>query len=400
MERIYARLGTLLKPAPPHKLPSVDNILTIASTIELMRPLANRQSLDQLFNLFVISRKLVLDEGMEDPTVQELNQATMGLARSALSAAWTHPTQTPSVSSLSDSLKFLVIHFDLLLRGEAHYETIEAILWSLGSTTAPREMSEGYFIPELDEEIDEVSVSPVFVKGFCALFDSSVPFRTRKAASLVFPLLTQSWFGRWMESTSDTGNITWEQRKVPVMGNQEMVQFCQNWATTVNQNPVDRDSNAIILLSTLLWMMSSSQWLKCIPDLQYQLLRYHTQLPWSSPMLMAAFKSPTLIPDLISLNKREGLKLWTTICWIHEQDLPQLQKDQLETVSRKHVGLADNKESFKAITEVQERIQVDLRLYEKEPGNPEAKKLRTRKEGMDRSKGRLRQVAPQLGVIT
>jgi len=399
MERIYAKLGTMLEPAPPYKLPSIDNVRKIALTVELMRPLAIKQSLDQLFNLFVASRNLVLVEETKDATVKELNQATMGIARSALSAAWTHSTQTPSVRNLSDSLKFLVTHFDLLLRGEAHYETIEAILWSLDSTAAPREMSGGYFIPELDEEIDEVAVSPVFVKGFCALFDPSVPFRTRKAASLVFPLLTQSWFGRWMESVSETRNITWEQRKVPVMGNQEMVQFCQNWAITVNQNPVDRDSNAIVLLSTLLWMMSSSQWLKCIPDLQYQLLRYHAQLPWNSPMLMAAFKSQTLIPDLISLNKREGLKLWTTICWIHEQDLPQLQKDQLETVSRKHVGLADNKESFKAITEAQERILVDLRLYEKEPGNPEAKKLRARKEGMDRSKGRLRQVAPQLGTI-
>lgn len=389
----------MLEPAPPHNLPSIDDVRKIVFTIELMGPLAVRQSLDQLFKLFVASRNLVLDQEVEDAAAKEPNQATMRLARSALNAAWTHPTQTPSVRNLSESLKFLVTHFDLLLRGEAHYETIEAILWSLNSTTAPGEMSEGYFIPELDEEIDVIAVSPVFIRGFCALFDSSVPFRTRKAASLVFPLLTQSWFGRWMESVSETRNITWEQRKVPVMGNQEMSQFCQNWATTVNQNPVDQDNNAIILLSTLLWMMSSSQWLKCIPDLQYQLLRYHAQLPWNSPMLEAAFKSPKLIPDLISLNKREGLKLWTTICWIHEQDLPQLQKDQLETVSRKHVGLADNKESFKAITEAQERIQVDLRLYEKEPGNPEAKKLRARKEGMDRSKGRLRQVAPQLGTI-
>jgi hypothetical protein len=241
MERIYARLGAMLEPAPPHKLPSIDNVLKIALTIELMRPLAIRQSLDQLFDLFIASRNLVLVGGMEDAAVKELNQATMGLARSALSAAWTHPTQTPSVRNLSDSLKFLVTHFDLLLRGEAHYETIEAILWSLDSTAAPREMSEGYFIPELDEEIDDVAVSPVFVEGFCALFDPSVPFRTRKAASLVFPLLTQSWFGRWMESVSETRNITWEQRKEPVMGNQEMVQFCQNWAVTVNQNPVDRD---------------------------------------------------------------------------------------------------------------------------------------------------------------
>lgn len=398
MDRIYARLETMLEPTPPWKLPSIDNVRKISFTIELLRPLAVRQSLDQLFKLFVTSRNLVLEEET-DTTTKELNQAVMGLTRSALTAAWTHPTQTPSVRNLSDSLKFLVTHFDLLLRGEAHYDTIEAILWSLDSTAAPRELSEGYFIPELDEEIEEVAVSPVFVKGFCALFDPSVPFRTRKAASLVFPLLTQGWFGRWMESVSGPRNITWEQKKVPVMGDQEMVQFCQNWAATVNQNPVDRDTNAVILLSTLLWMMSSSQWLKCIPDLQYQLLRYHAQLPWDSPMLMAAFKSPTLIPELNRLNKREGLKLWTTICWIHEQDLPQDQKEQLENVSRKHVGLADNKESFKAITEAQERIQVDLRLYEKEPGNPEAKKLRARKEGMDRSKGRLRQVAPQLGTI-
>ena len=116
-------------------------------------------------------------------------------------------------------------------------------------------------------------------------------------------------------------------------------------------------------------------------------------------MPAAAFKSPTLIPDLISLNERDGLTLWTTICWIHEQDLGQPQRDQLEKVSRKHVGLADNKESFKAITDAQEWIQVDLRLYEKEPGNAEGKKLRARKEGMDQSKGRLRQIAPRLGAI-
>ena len=42
---------------------------------------------------------------------------------------------------------------------------------------------------------------------------------------------------------------------------------------------------------------------------------------------------------------------------------------------------------------------MDLRLYGKEPGNVEARKLRGRKEGMDWSKGRLRQVAPHLGAI-
>ena len=144
--------------------------------------------------------------------------------------------------SLPDSLKFLVTHFDLLLHGEAHYETIGAILWSLDSATAPKGMSEAYPIPELAEETDRVVVSPVFVKGFCALFDSSVPFRTRKAASLVSPLLTRSWFGRWTESVSGTENVIREQGKIPVMGNQEKVQFCQNWSTTVNRNPVDRDN--------------------------------------------------------------------------------------------------------------------------------------------------------------
>ena len=223
MDRIYARLATMREPAPPHKLPPIDNIRKIALTIELMRPLAVRQSLYQLFNVFVASRNLVLDEGVEGVAEKESNKAMMGLARSVLNAACTHPTQTPSVRNLSDSLKFLVTHLDLLLRREPHYETIEATLWSLDSTTAPREMSEGYFIPELDEEIEEVAVSPVFVKGFCALFDPSVPFHTRKAASLMFPLLTQSWFGRWMETVSGTRTISWEQRKVPVMGEQEMI---------------------------------------------------------------------------------------------------------------------------------------------------------------------------------
>ena len=43
---------------------------------------------------------------------------------------------------------------------------------------------------------------------------------------------------------------------------------------------------------------------------------------------------------------------------------------------------------------------MDLRSYEKGAGNTEAKKLRARKEGIDRSKGMPRQVTLQLGTIT
>ena len=49
--------------------------------------------------------------------------------------------------------------------------------------------------------------------------------------------------------------------------------------------------------------------------------------------------------------------------------------------------------------EVQGRIEVDLGLYEREAGNVGVKKLRAGKERMDLLKGRLRQVAPQLGAI-
>ena len=61
-----------------------------------------------------------------------------------------------------------------------------------------------------------------------------------------------------------------------------------------------------------------------------------------------------------------------TVRWIHEQDLEQPHKDQLEKVSRKHAGHADNKEPFQAIMQAQEGVRVDFKLYEKEPGNAEA----------------------------
>jgi hypothetical protein len=189
MDRIYATLATMLEPTPPHKFPFIDNVRKITFTVELMKPLAVRQSLDQLFNVFVASRNLVLDEGVEGVAEKESNQATMGLARSALSAACTHPTQTPSVRNLSDSLKFLVTHLDLLLRGEPHYETIEATLWSLDSTTAPREMSEGYFIPELDEEIEEVAASPVFGQGILCAIRFIHPFPHEKSGVFGVPVV-------------------------------------------------------------------------------------------------------------------------------------------------------------------------------------------------------------------
>jgi hypothetical protein len=64
-------------------------------------------------------------------------------------------------------------------------------------------------------------------------------------------------------------------------------------------------------------------------------------------------------------------------------DLPQLQKDRLETVERKDMSPTDNWGPFKVIVAARERIQVYLRLYGKGPRNPEAKN-RERKEGMDR----------------
>ena len=386
MDRVYARLRMMLEPAPPHKLPSIENIRRVAFTIELMRPLAVEQSLNQLFNLFTTSHDLILGEEIEDTAVKDLNQATIGLARLALSAARTHPTQTPSVRNPSSSLKFLVTHLELLLRGEPHYETIEAILWSLDPAAAPRELFEGYFIPELNEEIDQVVVSPVFVKGFCALFGPSVPSRTKESASSMF----QSWLRRWMQSMG----ITWQSQRVPMMGDPDVVKFCQNLAVPVDQSPVDRDSNTIVLLTTLLWMMSLNL-IDSIPDSQYQLLCHHTKLPWGSPMLVAALEAP--IFSELSRPWQEGLKLWTAICWIHEQDLPQLQRDMLGTVTRQRMSPVDNRESFEAIIEAQERIKDKLRLYENEPGNPKANELRARKEGMDCSKERLRQAIYDLG---
>ena len=47
----------------PRELLPIDNVHKIALTIELMRPLAVRQSLNQLFNVFVAFRNLVLDAG-------------------------------------------------------------------------------------------------------------------------------------------------------------------------------------------------------------------------------------------------------------------------------------------------------------------------------------------------
>ena len=119
--------------------------------------MANRQSLNQLFNSFVTSLGLILDEGIDGAVVQELNQATIGFVWSDFSAAWTHLTRILSVRSLSDSLKFLVVHFSLFLHE-----------------------AEGDFVSELDKEIDEVAVSPVFVKGFCMLFDPPIPSRSKR----------------------------------------------------------------------------------------------------------------------------------------------------------------------------------------------------------------------------
>ena len=129
----------MLEPVPPRELASYcpqDHV-----HYELMRPPAVRQSLDRLLGLFAVSRdRVVLGEDMEDVAMNDLNQARMGLPRLALSVTYTHRTQSPSVRNLSDSPKFLVTHLGLLLREEAHCETVEATLRSLDSTADRRSL--------------------------------------------------------------------------------------------------------------------------------------------------------------------------------------------------------------------------------------------------------------------
>jgi hypothetical protein len=98
----------------PRELLPIDNVHKIALTIELMGPLAARQYLDRLSNMFVASRNLVLDaEGIRRSRgVQPSHNGS----RSIGSQRSPYPsTQSPSVRNLSDSLKFVVIHLDLLL---------------------------------------------------------------------------------------------------------------------------------------------------------------------------------------------------------------------------------------------------------------------------------------------
>ena len=81
--------------------------------------------------------------------------------------------QTPSVEIFSDSLKFLVIHLAHSCMGRLATKRL-MILRSLDPLTAPRDLSESYFIHESNE--DNVAALPDLVKGFCVLFDSPVLF--------------------------------------------------------------------------------------------------------------------------------------------------------------------------------------------------------------------------------
>jgi hypothetical protein len=150
MDKIYVRSATILKPAPPHNLLFIDNVCKVAPIVELIKPDIPLTS----FSMYLLPPTVGWGNVGHGRGIEPSHDGTRSNnSQRSLYPSYTNPIGKESIGFA----QLLITCLDLLLRREGHYETVEVTLWSLDSTTASRIMSDGYFIPGPDGEIDEIA---------------------------------------------------------------------------------------------------------------------------------------------------------------------------------------------------------------------------------------------------
>jgi len=188
-------------------------------------------------------------------------------------------------------------------------ELIEQIMFALGEAPGD-EVGEG--LAKLD------FTEPLFFNGLCHALRNDAPHRLRRATVTFLRHLDTQLFGT--NGTFTEGRAT---------------KLVSRWSTSVYESLKTSKQPLLVRasLTTLLGLLDSPFWRKCIPDERWDLLRYLNGIDdeLMPPSAYRCFRNQSIIPHLLELQERgvNAFTPWIAFMWARYPDLSKGVATQL-----------------------------------------------------------------------
>ena len=328
--------------------------------MKLIAPLSEVDIADKSYDLFRVVTQAPVSLAYSEEKKWNASRLTMH-------GAFNWDEFLPWVEDPQDILTFLDHHFDLVTRGDENQdEPIRYALRALGFACHPATI-------EALNDFDPTG--PSFVRGICYVFQDNKPFELRRAAFFFLALVSDKFF-----------NTT-----QPIMGLDEMKNFCVVWASTVDDFELEDDVKEAAL-TVLLGMINSPHWRPHIVTEKWKLLEYFTSIPRDSQALRQCIDNPELIDAIKEMDNPAASFLWLGVLWLKYQELIPDVRGELEVITKdlaQGKGKADLDRYLTMIESELERAEEALTEYDTWSTDPDAINLRTEMENLQGAKSTL-----------
>ena len=279
-----------------------DEIKRALRAMELLAPFPSEEIAQKSYGLF----RVVMDTPI---TFTFTTKDKWAAARLMLDGAYNWDKFLPWVEDPSHILTFLNHHFDLATKSDENWETpiqnsLRALAYASNQTTKDA-------LSKFDP------TQPWLVRGVCYAFQNARPFQLRKAALFFLPLLGHKWF--------DTPE--------PIMSDDQMRNFCIDWASGVDAIEHTFDVQKAVL-ATLFGMINSPHWRPHIVPGKWRLLEYFTSVPDDSQPLRRCLDNPDLMDAIREVDQPSAIVLWLALLWVKYTELVPVVREQLEAASK------------------------------------------------------------------
>ena len=270
--------------------------------MELIAPLPDNNISTKSYDLFRILMQIPISTAFSE-------EKKWKASRLALHGAYKWDKALPWVDRPQYILDFLNHHFELATNNQDQdgpiQNALRALAYASGTNT----------IQALDR-FDPTE--PSFVRGVRLAFEGDRPLQLRKAALFFLPFISEKWF-----NTSE-----------PIMSDDEMKNFCVDWASAVDDVGCTYVKLQEATLTVLLHMINSPRWRPHIADSQWKLLEHFNSIPDDSQPLQRCLSNPELVETISRVPNRDAIALWSSMLWLKYNELGPMVQRQLEAVTK------------------------------------------------------------------
>ena len=222
----------------------------------------------------------------------------------------------PLVGEPKEIFKFLDHHLGLQGAGEDHTSSITSTLEPFITKSSCGRWPDPLII-ECIRKFD--CASPSFVSGMRSIMRPNNTFDLRRRATGLMALISSQWFDS----------------PAPVMGSEEISEFCEHLAVYVIDDALHGDVVQKSSVTILFGMLRSPDWRKHIVTRFWSVFAYCTKVDEELESVKWCLQNALeLLEFTRSLQNGEGLKWWYGTLWFHYDKLDAPVRDEVERIAR------------------------------------------------------------------